>query len=107
MSAEPLCALDDLIDGEARRFDLGDIVIAVVRIGDQVYAIGDRCSHADVSLSDGIVDERACTLECPKHGSEFDLRTGAPQSLPALRPVPTYEVRVTDGQVVVAVGGAS
>jgi 3-phenylpropionate/trans-cinnamate dioxygenase ferredoxin subunit len=107
MSAEPLCALDDLVDSEARRFDLGDVVIAVVRIGDQVYAIGDRCSHADVSLSGGIVDERACTLECPKHGSEFDLRTGAPQSLPALRPVPTYEVRVTDGQVVVAVGGAS
>ncbi|MFZ4432821.1 MAG: Rieske (2Fe-2S) protein [Microthrixaceae bacterium] len=107
MSAEPLCALDDLVDGEARRFELGDVVIAVVRIGDQVYAIGDRCSHADVSLSGGIVDERACTLECPKHGSEFDLRTGAPQSLPALRPVPTYEVRVTDGQVVVAVGGAS
>ena len=107
MSAEPLCALDDLVDGEARRFELGDVVIAVVRIGDQVYAIGDRCSHADVSLSGGIVDERACTLECPEHGSEFDLRTGAPQSLPALRPVPTYEVRVTDGQVVVAVGGAS
>jgi 3-phenylpropionate/trans-cinnamate dioxygenase ferredoxin subunit len=107
MSAEPLCALDDLVDGEARRFEIGDVVVAVVRIGDQVYAIGDRCSHADVSLSGGIVDERACTLECPKHGSEFDLRTGAPQSLPALRPVPTYEVRVTDGRVVVAVGGAS
>jgi len=107
MSAEPLCALDDLVDGEARRFEIGDVVVAVVRIGDQVYAIGDRCSHADVSLSGGIVDERACTLECPKHGSEFDLRTGAPQSLPALRAVPTYEVRVTDGQVVVAVGGAS
>jgi len=107
MSAVPLCALDDLVDGEARRFELDDLVLAVVRIGDQVYAIGDRCSHADVSLSGGIVDERACTLECPKHGSEFDLRTGAPQSLPALRPVPTYEVRVTDGQVVVAVGGAS
>jgi 3-phenylpropionate/trans-cinnamate dioxygenase ferredoxin subunit len=107
MSAEPLCAFDDLVDGEARRFEIGDVVVAVVRIGDEVYAIGDRCSHADVSLSGGIVDERACTLECPKHGSEFDLRTGAPQSLPALRPVPTYEVRVTDGQVVVAVGGAS
>lgn len=107
MSAEPLCALDDLVDGEARRFEIGDVVVAVVRIGDQVYAIGDRCSHADVSLSGGIVDERACTLECPKHGSEFDLRTGAPQSLPALRPVPTYEVRVTDDRVVVAVGGAS
>ncbi len=104
MSAVRLCALDELEDGEARRFDLGGgVVLAVVRIGDEVYAIGDRCSHADVSLSGGIVDERACTLECPKHGSEFDLRTGAPQSLPALRPVPTYEVRVTDGEVVVAV----
>ncbi len=107
MSAVPLCALDDLVDGEARRFEIDDFVLAVVRIGDEVYAIGDRCSHADVSLSGGIVDERACTLECPKHGSEFDLRTGTPQSLPALRPVPTYEVRVTDGQVVVALGGAS
>ena len=107
MSAVQLCALEDLVDGEARRFEVGDVVLAVVRIGDDVYAIGDRCSHADVSLSGGIVDGRACTLECPKHGSEFDLRTGVPQSLPALRPVPTYEVRVTDGQVVVAVGGAS
>ena len=107
MSAVQLCALEDLVDGEARRFEVGDVVLAVVRIGDDVYAIGDRCSHADVSLSGGIVDGRACTLECPKHGSEFDLRTGVPQSLPALRPVPTYEVRVTDGQVVVAVGGGS
>ncbi len=108
MSAVRVCALDELDDGEARRVELVDgVVVALVRIGDEVYAIGDRCSHADVSLSGGIVDERACTLECPKHGSEFDLRTGVPQSLPALRPVPTYEVRVTDGQVVVAIGGES
>ncbi len=108
MSAVRVCAFDELVDGEARRVELDDgVVVAVVRIGEQVYAIGDRCSHADVSLSGGIVDERACTLECPKHGSEFDLRTGEPQSLPALRPVPTYEVRVTDGEVVVAIGGTS
>jgi 3-phenylpropionate/trans-cinnamate dioxygenase ferredoxin subunit len=108
VSAVRVCALDELDDGEARRVELVDgVVVALVRIGDEVYAIGDRCSHADVSLSGGIVDERACTLECPKHGSEFDLRTGVPQSLPALRPVPTYEVRVTDGQVVVAIGGES
>jgi 3-phenylpropionate/trans-cinnamate dioxygenase ferredoxin subunit len=53
------------------------------------------------------VDERACTLECPKHGSEFDLRTGVPRSLPALRPVPTYDVTVVDGDVFVEIGVSS
>ena len=101
-----LCAFDDLVHGEARRFALDDgVVLALVRIGDDVYAIGDRCSHADVSLAGGIVDERACTLECPKHGSEFDLRSGKPQSLPALRPVPTYQVGIIDGDVIVSIEG--
>ena len=102
-----IAALDDLADGEARRFDLEGRRISVVRLGDDVYAIGDRCSHADVSLSGGEVDERACTLECPKHGSEFDLRTGVPRSLPALRPVPTYDVTVVDGDVFVEIGASS
>ena len=66
-----------------------------------VYVIGDTCSHADVSLSEGEVDASSCTIECPKHGSEFDLRTGEPRSLPAVRPVPKYEVAVVDGDVVV------
>jgi 3-phenylpropionate/trans-cinnamate dioxygenase ferredoxin subunit len=105
MSGLRVCALAELADGEARRVEIGDDdVVALVRIGDDVYAIGDRCSHADVSLSGGEVDERACTLECPKHGSEFDLRTGVPRSLPALRPVPTYEVSVVDGDVFVEIG---
>ena len=105
MSAVRVCALAELADGEARRVELADDeAVALVRIGDDVYAIGDRCSHADVSLSGGEVDERACTLECPKHGSEFDLRTGVPRSLPALRPVPTYEVSVVDGDVFVEIG---
>ena len=73
---------------------------AVVRIGDEVYAIGDRCSHADVSLSEGTVDPDDRTIECFKHGSTFDLRTGEPQSLPATRPVPVYDVRVRDGLIV-------
>lgn len=108
MSGLRVCALAELADGEARRVEIGDDdVVALVRIGDDVYAIGDRCSHADVSLSGGEVDERACTLECPKHGSEFDLRTGVPRSLPALRPVPTYEVTVVDGDVFVEIGASS
>lgn len=101
MSGIRLCALEDLHDAEARRFEVGDAVLAVIRLGDDVYAIGDRCSHADVSLSGGEVDAGACTVECPKHGSEFDLRTGEALSLPAVRPVPTYEVSVVDGDVMV------
>ena len=98
-----VCGLDDLGDGEARRFDAGGVRVAVVRIGDDVYAIGDRCSHQDVSLSDGEVDGDARTIECFKHGSTFDLRTGEPQSLPATRPVPVFHARVRDGRVVVEV----
>jgi 3-phenylpropionate/trans-cinnamate dioxygenase ferredoxin subunit len=70
-----------------------------VRIGDDVYAVGDRCSHADVSLSEGEVLADEFEIECWKHGSSFDLKTGEPQSLPATKPVPVYEVQVVDGDV--------
>ncbi len=96
-----LCAFDELGDGTARRFDVGSTSVAVVRIGDEVFAIGDRCTHADISLSEGEVDPDSCTLECWKHGSLFDLRTGEPLSLPATRPTPVYDVKVVDGRVVV------
>jgi 3-phenylpropionate/trans-cinnamate dioxygenase ferredoxin subunit len=98
-----LCALDELESGTARRFDVGSHRIAVVRIGDDVYAIGDRCSHADVSLSEGEVLADEYEIECWKHGSTFDLKTGEPQSLPATKPVPVYDARVVDGEVVVDV----
>lgn len=98
-----LCALDELVDGASRRFVLGDRELAVIRLGDDVYVIGDRCSHADVSLSDGELDAEEMVLECPKHGSGFHLETGEPSSLPATRPVPVYEVAVTDGDVSVVI----
>ena len=79
------------------RVTVGEHRIALFRIGDDVYAIGDRCSHAEASLAEGEVFDDA--VECPRHGSEFDLRTGAPSSLPATSPVPTYEVSVEDGTV--------
>lgn len=98
-----LCGRDDLVPGEARRFDVGDLRVALVRIEDEFYVIGDRCSHEDYSLAEGEVwaDERE--LECAKHGSTFDLRTGAPCSLPATKPVPVYDVVVdADGVWVVS-----
>ena len=96
-------ALDDFADGAARRVDVDGHRICVVRLGDDLYAIGDTCTHADVSLSEGEVDAGERTIECWKHGSAFSLETGEPQSLPAVRPVPTYGVRVADGRVVVEV----
>ena len=96
-----LCRRDDLASGEARRFDLGEHRVALVRIEDDFYAIGDRCSHEDYSLAEGEVwaDERE--LECPRHGSTFDLVTGEACSLPATKPVPVYEVEVSDDEVAV------
>ena len=87
-----LCDADELKPGEARRFDVGEHRIALVRIADDFYAVGDRCSHADFSLSEGEVLVDDCEIECWKHGSAFSLETGEPQSLPATRPVPVYDI---------------
>jgi len=95
--------LDDLTDGAAARFDVAGRRLAVVRIGGDVYVIGDRCSHADFSLSEGEVDVDTCHIECWKHGSSFSLRTGEPDAFPATRPVPIFEAHVVDGDVVVTV----
>ena len=91
----------DVEPGSARRVDVEGHRIAVVRIADDWYAIGDRCSHADFSLSEGEVIPELKEIECWKHGSTFDLKTGEPQSLPATKPVPVYTVEVEDGDVFV------
>jgi 3-phenylpropionate/trans-cinnamate dioxygenase ferredoxin component len=94
-----VCAREDLAPGSARCFDVNGERVAVVRIDDDFYAIGDTCSHADFSLSEGDVwpDERE--IECPKHGSTFSLTTGEPHTLPATQPVPVYEVIVEGDDV--------
>jgi 3-phenylpropionate/trans-cinnamate dioxygenase ferredoxin component len=89
--------LADLPQGRGTRFESDGHRVALFRVGDDVYAIGDRCSHAEASLAEGEVF--GLTVECPRHGSEFDLETGEPSSLPATRPVPTYQVVVVDGIV--------
>ena len=101
---ERACRLDEIKPGTARRVDIGSHRIALVRIGDDVYALGDRCSHADFSLSEGDVWEDELEIECPKHGSTFSLRTGKPQTLPATKPVPTYRVEVRGDDVYIGVG---
>jgi len=101
VAVERLCRGDDLAPGEARRFDVGGMRICLVRIGDDFYAIGDRCSHADFSLSEGEVYPDEKEIECWKHGSTFSLVDGEPQCLPAVRPVPVYDVRVEGDDVFV------
>ena len=100
-------ALADLEPGTARRIVVGGIPVAVVRIDDDVYAIGDTCTHANVSLAEGEVwcDERE--IECPKHSSTFSLLTGEPLTLPATQPVPVFRTEVDGETVTIHVGGAS
>ena len=96
-----VCRVEDIAPDTAQRFMVDGTAVAVVRIGDDFYAIGDRCSHADVSLSEGEVDPGDRHIECWKHGSRFSLETGEPDTLPATRPVPVFNVRVEDGEVIV------
>lgn len=89
--------LDSLPRGRGVRVTVGENRIAMFRIEDDVYAIGDRCSHAEASLAEGQV--WGLRVECPRHGSEFNLKTGEAESLPATEPVPVYDVSVVDGVV--------
>lgn len=78
--------------------------LAVANVGGDVFVVDAECTHMTAPLSEGEVDESACTLECPLHGSVFDLRTGEPRQPPATEAVRTYEVRVEDGAIKVDVG---
>jgi 3-phenylpropionate/trans-cinnamate dioxygenase ferredoxin subunit len=89
--------LEELPRERGVRVIIGEHQIALFRIEDEVYALGDRCSHAEASLSEGEVWDT--TVECPRHGSEFDLKTGEPGALPATVPVPVYQVSVVGGTV--------
>jgi 3-phenylpropionate/trans-cinnamate dioxygenase ferredoxin subunit len=98
-----ICPVDELPPGAKRVVMWEDLEIGVVNCGGQVLAIEDRCSHDDGDLMEGDVDEETCTVECPRHGSEFDLRTGKPLNLPAYVPIETYPVTVEDGVIKVEV----
>jgi 3-phenylpropionate/trans-cinnamate dioxygenase ferredoxin subunit len=92
-----LCPLSDIADGAALRIELTEIDVAVVRVGDEIFALEDVCSHAEFPLTDGEVG--GPTIECALHGSRFDLRSGKPLGPPATQPVRTYPVSVIDGDV--------
>jgi 3-phenylpropionate/trans-cinnamate dioxygenase ferredoxin subunit len=94
----PLLSLSELPDPGAVRVDVGGLALAVVRAEDgSVHVIDDTCSHAEVSLAEGEVED--CSIECWLHGSRFDLRTGRPTGLPATKPIAVYAVTVEDDTV--------
>jgi 3-phenylpropionate/trans-cinnamate dioxygenase ferredoxin subunit len=89
---ERVCVLGDLEEDVPLRAELHGTPISVVRTEGEVFAVNDICSHANVSLSEGEVED--CQIECWLHGSSFDLRTGKPSGLPATRPIPVYPVKI-------------
>ncbi|MGZ4197189.1 MAG: Rieske (2Fe-2S) protein [Solirubrobacteraceae bacterium] len=91
-----VCPVDELQPGQRRLVEWEDVEIGVFNCGGNLYAIEDRCSHDDGPLAEGEFDEAACTVECPRHGSLFDLKTGKPMTLAAYVPVDTFSVIIED-----------
>ena len=100
MTAQRACSASELEQDAPLRVELDGVPIAIVRdSNDEIHAIGDTCTHGEISLSEGFVEGE--TLECWAHGSQFSLRTGIPQNLPAYEPVPVYVVTIDGDDVLI------
>jgi 3-phenylpropionate/trans-cinnamate dioxygenase ferredoxin subunit len=96
-------AFADLPKGEGLKVEHDGLAVAVFRVGDEAHAIGDRCSHAEASLSQGDLYDNE--VECPLHGAAFDVTTGKPLTLPATKPVDVYATEIRDGNVFIDIPG--
>jgi 3-phenylpropionate/trans-cinnamate dioxygenase ferredoxin subunit len=94
-----VCPLSELPPGQMRLVEWEDLEIGVFNCNGNFYAIEDRCSHDNGPLAEGIFDDSKCTVECPRHGSLFDLKSGKPLTLPAYVPVDTFRVIVEDDMI--------
>ena len=104
MTGVRVCSAGEVATGEARRFVLGDHHVALINLGeDGFHALDAVCSHEHAWLDEGDVDLDMGTIECPKHGSTFDVATGRPRSLPAIKPVATYTVTVDGDDILIEV----
>ena len=99
----PVCPAAELPPGGMRLVEHDGTKIGVFNCDGTLYAIEDRCSHDNGPLAEGELDVAACTVECPRHGSLFDLRTGRPKTLPAFQPVPTFPIAVEDDTIILEV----
>ena len=98
-----ICPISELPPGASRVVEFEDLEIGVVNCGGEILAIEDRCSHDNGLLLEGEIDDENCTVECPRHGSLFDLKTGKPLNLPAYVPVDTFPVSVEGDMIKVEV----
>ncbi|MDF5753738.1 non-heme iron oxygenase ferredoxin subunit [Spongiactinospora sp. TRM90649] len=105
MSFEKVCQVGDIPDGGVIGIEVEGTPVALVRSGDEVFALHDVCSHAEVKLSEGDVYDG--TLECWLHGSCFDVRSGKPTGPPATKPVPVYRVQLDGDDVLVSLSKES
>ena len=96
-----VCEADRLSDGERLSLDLDGRAVLLFRIGSEHYAVDDLCSHDGQPLTDGPLQD--FSIECPRHGARFDVRTGRPQCMPAVEPIPVHEVKVDAGQIWIAI----
>ena len=94
-----VCPLDELPPGEVKIVSAGDLAIGVYNAGGQLYAIEDRCSHDDGPLAEGDWDPETYVAICPRHGANFDIKSGRALTLPAFEPVEVFPVRVVDGVI--------
>ena len=98
-----ICPVSELPPGASRVVEWEDLEIGIFNCNGELLAIEDRCSHDNGVLLEGEVDAATCTVECPRHGAKFDLRTGRPLTLPAYEPVETFPVTVQDGVIKIEV----
>jgi len=94
-----VCPADELPPGRMKIVHAGPLAVGVYNVGGELYAIEDRCSHDDGPLCEGDWDPDEGVVICPRHGANFDIRTGDALTLPAFQPVSTYRVGVVDGQI--------
>ncbi len=97
--------LADIPPGHAARVEIDEAPVALFNVEGELHCIDDTCTHQEASLSEGDLDPERCAVECPLHGSAFDLRTGDAITLPAVEPVRVHRVEVTDGMIRVALNG--
>jgi len=100
VTAQRACGVSELEQDTPLRVEIDGVAISIVKdADDQIHAIGDRCTHGDISLSEGFVEGK--TLECWAHGSAFSLETGHPLNLPAYEPVPVFAVEIDGDDVLI------
>lgn len=97
-----IAPVSDIPPGHAARVEIGEVPVAIFNVEGGFHAIDDTCTHAEAYLSEGELDIRECTVECPLHGSVFDLCSGEPLSLPAVEPVRVHRVEISDGMLRIA-----